>query len=82
MEIKVILYAILLFAIFIALIAVFIYIIVRAAYGVDEAVEIEQLDFLSWVRKNCILVDGEWYYDQESESPEKLLEIYNSQKDE
>lgn len=82
MEIKVILYAVLLFTLFIALIAVFIYIIVGAVYGAEETVEVKQLDFLSWVRKNCGLADGEWYYNEEPESPEKLLEIYNSQKDE
>lgn len=81
-ELKAIVLVITLLIVFIIFIIGIVYITLRASYEFEELVEVEQLDFLNWIRQNCRLKNGEWYYDQEPESSEKLLEIYNSQRDE
>lgn len=82
-ELKAIVLIISLLIVFIIFIIGIVYIILRASYEFEELVEVEQLDFLNWIKLNCRLVSGgEWYYQDEPESSESLLEIYNRQKDE
>jgi hypothetical protein len=70
---------IILMGVFLLLIIGFVYIIYRASLSMVDIIEKEELRFINWVRRNCTLTNGEWYYLDEPYSSEELLEIYNKQ---